>query len=42
MVTIKNNKITMTRGDSLNVKVAIVKNKSSRRCLTAGAGPRAR
>ena len=28
MVTIKNNKITMTRGDSLNVKVAIVKNKS--------------
>lgn len=28
MITIKNNKITMTRGDSLNVKVAIVKNKS--------------
>ena len=27
MVIIKNNKITLTRGDSLNVKVAIVKNK---------------
>ena len=29
MVTIKNNKITMTRGDSLNVKVAVVKNKTA-------------
>lgn len=29
MVTVKNNDIVMTRGDSLNVKVAIVKNKSA-------------
>lgn len=28
MVTIKNNKITMTRGDSLNVKVMVVRSKS--------------
>jgi len=27
MVTIKDNNITMTRGDSLNLKVAIIKNK---------------
>lgn len=27
MVTVKNNKITMTRGDSLNLKIAIIKNK---------------
>lgn len=34
MVTVKNNNIVMTRGDSLNLKVAIIKRKS-----VSGAGP---